>query len=71
MEIKSSIFLNINMSALYYYVVGTINSGSPILVETFEEYDTAFEFLNALLDLKNEGEDFYITNNYPGDIWQH
>ena len=56
------------MSAVYYYVVGTLNGGPPSVLETFEDYDKAFEFLGALIAIKNPDEEFYITNKYPGDI---
>jgi len=63
-------FLTQKMSAVYYYVVGQISNGPPSVIETFEDYEPAVEFLGALLDLKNDDEDFYITTKYPGDIYE-
>jgi hypothetical protein len=58
------------MSPLYYYVVGQTYDQPPMLLESFDNKTDAYEFLKALDELREDGEYFYVTNHFPGDIQQ-
>ena len=58
------------MMELVYYVVGQSFDQLPMLLESFDNKKDAYEFLQALDEMREEGEYFYVTNHFPGDVQQ-
>jgi len=58
------------MSMYVYYAVGQYYDQPPVLLESFGDRTAAYEFVGALNDMAMEGETFYVTMHYPGDIQQ-
>jgi len=58
------------MALYYYYVVGQYHGANAVVLETFDNADKAYDLVGILNELANEGEYYFVTTHYPGDIQQ-